>query len=146
MHESREYPAPDTQLNLELLSRWDTSKVRRYLLRNDLATEDEVTDLELEYKKFLAVNFLNPGVALPVSKPVDKMWHAHVLFTLDYARMCEMVAGRFLHHKPSESEGELHRLRENYLKNTLPLLRERFGELDERFWPTDGAICYSPCE
>jgi hypothetical protein len=32
---------------------------------------------------------------------MDDFWHAHILFTQDYAAMCQAVAGQFLHHRPS---------------------------------------------
>ena len=39
--------------------------------------------------------------AVPVDRRVDEFWHAHILFTQDYAAMCKAVAGQFLHHRPS---------------------------------------------
>lgn len=37
---------------------------------------------------------------------VDRMWHAFVLFTRDYAAFCERYFGVFLHHVPEDDSGD----------------------------------------
>jgi hypothetical protein len=51
---------------------------------------------------FLAACARNPGTRLAPSQEVDKGWHAFLLFTADYAEFCDRVAGRFIHHLPTE--------------------------------------------
>ncbi|GIF09939.1 glycine-rich domain-containing protein [Actinoplanes siamensis] len=38
------------------------------------------------------------------SELVDIGWHTFILYTVDYARFCDDVAGRFIHHVPNEDE------------------------------------------
>jgi len=37
---------------------------------------------------------------LPPSKEIDEFWHNHILDTQRYAKDCEAIFGRFLHHDP----------------------------------------------
>ena len=51
---------------------------------------------------FLAACARNTGSPLAPSDLVDIGWHTFVLHTRDYAAFCERIAGRFLHHVPTE--------------------------------------------
>ena len=43
----------------------------------------------------------NPGAKLsPPSDDADEIWHDLITCTKAYARICEKVAGRFIHHRP----------------------------------------------
>ncbi|MGH8905631.1 MAG: glycine-rich domain-containing protein [Egibacteraceae bacterium] len=44
----------------------------------------------------------NPGVPLSPSRLVDIGWHTFILHTREYAAFCQRVAGRFIHHTPTE--------------------------------------------
>ena len=73
-----------------------------------------------------------------MSKPVDEMWHAHILHTRDYENL-EKTIGRRIHHSPCVSDEELQELEEPYYENTIRMYAEVFGiEPDERYWPTSG--------
>jgi hypothetical protein len=39
---------------------------------------------------------------LAPSELVDIGWHAFVLCTQDYAQFCDQIAGRFIHHTPTD--------------------------------------------
>jgi hypothetical protein len=54
---------------------------------------------------FIAASGNLPGRCLTPSEPVDYGWHAFILHTVDYAAFCRRVAGRFVHHVPTD-EGE----------------------------------------
>ncbi len=55
---------------------------------------------ERELKRFLALVSLNDkGYGL--SGLIDTLWHTFILFTKLYARFCQEVAGRFIHHEPN---------------------------------------------
>jgi hypothetical protein len=41
---------------------------------------------------------------LAPSELVDIGWHTFVLYTRDYAEFCRQVAGRFLHHTPTDED------------------------------------------
>ncbi|HVK24272.1 MAG TPA: hypothetical protein VM677_23200 [Actinokineospora sp.] len=51
---------------------------------------------------FLGACAVNTGEPLSPSPLVDEGWHAFVLHTREYAEFCRMIAGRFLHHRPSD--------------------------------------------
>ena len=63
-------------------------------------TAQEWDAAELEYRRFLALKVMYPGIALVPSKLVDKIWHAHILDTRAYRDNCEKVFGRFIDHYP----------------------------------------------
>ncbi|MCT4357174.1 hypothetical protein M5362_29080 [Streptomyces sp. Je 1-79] len=54
---------------------------------------------------FLAAGARKPGQSLVPSELVDIGWHTWILHTVDYAEFCQRVAGRFIHHIPTD-EGE----------------------------------------
>tara|TARA_B100000214_G_scaffold213631_1_gene155235 strand:+ start:802 stop:1257 length:456 start_codon:yes stop_codon:yes gene_type:complete len=54
-----------------------------------------------EYRRFLILKMENPDVSMAPTGLMDKAWHAHILDTRRYARDCEAMFGRFLHHRPS---------------------------------------------
>ncbi|RSM47834.1 hypothetical protein DMA12_07640 [Amycolatopsis balhimycina DSM 5908] len=40
---------------------------------------------------------------LSPSKAVDIGWHTFILYTREYAEFCDRVAGRFIHHEPTDT-------------------------------------------
>ena len=82
-----------------------------------------------EYRKWLVLIALNKFGKLGMcSADVDKVWHAHILFTRKYAADCEALCGRFIHHQPTSEEEKLKRDRTS-AKNTRAALLEIFGEV-----------------
>lgn len=61
---------------------------------------EEWEKAEVEYRRFLQLKMLYPGVSLVPSKQVDKLWHAHILDTHAYREDCESLFGYFLDHYP----------------------------------------------
>lgn len=55
---------------------------------------------ELEYRRFLTLKRLYPGVDFVPNKLVDEFWHAHILDTKSYHADCAAVFGYYLHHYP----------------------------------------------
>lgn len=80
----------------------------------------------------------NPELLLSPSKAVDVGWHTFVLHTFDYAKFCEGVAGRFIHHNPVRTDdigtGAA-------LKRTMSALRRTGLRVDEELWRVDSADC-----
>ncbi|GGL22028.1 hypothetical protein Sme01_19930 [Sphaerisporangium melleum] len=95
---------------------WTTADVRRLIpetlltrLVNRIATEELVsTDyaerVMTQALAFLQACALNPTAALAPSKQVDVGWHTFILYTRDYVKFCDQVAGRFIHHCPTDEE------------------------------------------
>ncbi len=52
---------------------------------------------------FLVTCALNVGEPLSPSELVDVGWHTFILHTHDYARFCDRIAGRFIHHVPTDT-------------------------------------------
>jgi hypothetical protein len=61
---------------------------------------EECDDVEVEYKRFLALKRAYPDRDIVPNQPVDKFWHYHILDTVKYAEDCEVIFGHFLHHYP----------------------------------------------
>lgn len=133
---------PASLVDLNVLLNWDLARIKAKLVHDSVCTQERADAIEVQYKHYLAVSMSNPGLPAPISVEVDQMWHQHILFTRDYAAMCDRVCGRFIHHKPCESDEEQVRLSKDYQANTLPLMRQMFGEVDPAFWSADGAICW----
>lgn len=126
---------------------WDMTEVKKRLVHDDGITWEEADLLEREYKRFIALIVMNPGPRFPISKQVDPMWHAHLLFTRDYAAMCKMVNnGQFIHHQPMTSKVDAKEIRQIYFEHTLPEYQRVFGEPDSRYWPIEGFVhCSFKC-
>jgi len=65
-------------------------------------SREKAEAVEIEYRRFLILNSLHADDALGIvpSQEVDTFWHYHILDTMKYARDCDSVFGRFLHHFP----------------------------------------------
>ena len=83
------------------LNAWDMSLVKAHAVRKGVFAADEIDAVERDYKDFVAQSCVANSGAVTVTQRVDDFWHAHILFTQDYAAMCQTVAGQFLHHRPS---------------------------------------------
>lgn len=54
--------------------------------------------LEHEFKKFVALTLIEPGITFAPPGPVDMYWHFMILHTKEYKEFCERVWGCFQHH------------------------------------------------
>lgn len=63
---------------------------------------DEIMEQALA---FLAACAARPGAGLAPSEIVDIGWHTFILYTKPYAEFCQRVAGRFIHHNPTDVAG-----------------------------------------
>ncbi|MER5348968.1 hypothetical protein ABT093_01330 [Kitasatospora sp. NPDC002551] len=69
----------------------------------DQALAERVMDQALA---FLGACAANPDAGLSPSGLVDVGWHTFILHTRDYAKFCRSVAGRFLHHVPTDGRDD----------------------------------------
>jgi hypothetical protein len=74
--------------------------VARYTEEQRLPAE-VVREHERELKRYLVLCALDAEGAYGMNGPVDELWHTFITFTRDYARFCDEVAGRFIHHVPT---------------------------------------------
>lgn len=95
---------------------------------------------------FLGACGHNRGDPLAPSELVDIGWHAFILHTHDYAAFCDQVAGRFLHHIPTEpgTDGDVARAT---LVHTVTAIKRAGFVVDTDLWPAAGACtgCHNGC-
>ncbi len=121
--------------NIEVaVGMWDLTLVKQHAVKKGVFTAVEVDDAEREYKRFVVLSFL--GSPPPIGKPVDDMWHVHILFTQDYDGFCHATGGKFLHHRP----GILDEHHGNRPELNFDGYRRFWGEPDKKWW--DGS---QPC-
>jgi hypothetical protein len=91
-----------------------------------LADADRLVGL---YRCYLKLCVWYPEVPIVPSKPIDEVWHNHILDTAAYARDCQEVFGYFLHHFPylGLRGDEDVRLWHGAFARTCDLFREHFG-------------------
>lgn len=83
---------------------------------------------------FLLACAANVGPPLAPSELVDIGWHTFLLDTGEYAAFCDRVAGRFIHHVPTdnkpvgESPGDV-------FTRTVTAMRSLGFRLDDALWP-----------
>lgn len=136
---------------------WDLSLLREYLVSKGIFAAADVAAVEQEYKRFMVLNFIDDAV--PVSTRVDDYWHGHLLFSEDYAAMCEHVGGRFIHHRPyvllvalgikkpmpPAVQAGKHRglkvVQDVGMGAEFDPYRNRWGEPDPKWWSLAAACC-----
>ena len=92
---------------------------------------------------FLSACAANTGVPLSPSEAVDLGWHTFILHTKDYAQFCHRVAGRFIHHVPTdEADPAVQReAARATLVRTVEAIERRGFTADAALWPLSGAKC-----
>ena len=130
----------------EQIMGWDLSRPKAFLIHREGMDAEHVESLDLEYRRFLVMATTGTGKQLPISGPVDKLWHAHMLFSKDYAEMSRAACGRMIHHAPAVTNEEQATLKPLYFNGTLPLYAEMFeAEPPEHLWPRHQSVCVSSC-
>jgi hypothetical protein len=91
--------------------------------------------IEAAYKNYLTMLVKNQDDAedILLSEDVDEFWHTHILQTTKYARDCESVFGRFLHHEPHVGEvtAEDREKRAAMAEKTRRLYQKEFGSMQD---------------
>ena len=129
----------------EQLKNWDMSLIKRFCVDKGIYSAGEVDEAEDEYKKWLALAFVNlkRGRAISISATVDKFWHAHLLFTQNYISMCFAFNGAFMHHRPAILDDD-QSLQENYARFTVQEYKKHFGEMGP-MWDSVVCKCMNNC-
>lgn len=95
--------APATRDARSLLSNTEFDAVTRTVLRGNPGMENPLARrIVLDALKFVATAATRrpAGPGLAPSRVVDEGWHALILHTQTYARLCDRLGGRFVHHVP----------------------------------------------
>lgn len=102
----------------------------------DRATAERVLDQ--------AIAFLATGATatqpLGPSELVDIGWHTFILHTRDYEQFCHRIAGRFIHHEPTEPGGT-----GVPLSNAVNAMRASGFSIDTELWSKSSAPCTEKC-
>jgi hypothetical protein len=89
---------------------------------------------------FLQACALNPGAGLSPAWAIDIGWHTFILHTKEYAEFCERVAGRFIHHNPTDDADEKVG-KYGPVAATLAAMRGAGIPIDEDLWKAHAANC-----
>jgi len=97
--ESRALPLDDEHARkIKLL---DLARLRQKIAEKKAWAEERIAQAETEYARFLYLLAKYPvEIVIPWSEDLDEFWHQHILDTIQYARDCQAVFGRFIHHDP----------------------------------------------
>jgi len=142
----------------EIIAKAMSFSIERVLKRYD--DEEELSlaaarEHEQELKRFLALCAMNPETHYGMKGPIDKLWHTFIIFTRDYHLFCREVAGRYLHHEPTDEEAKRAGDSGESYKRFLNDYRIHFGEPPAHLWLKllepgdlsrgDGASCGNAC-
>ena len=66
---------------------------------------------EHDYRLFIQQCKLKPQSSNSPGRDADVVWHAHILFTRQYARDCQNYCGHFVHHNPLDGTDKCNDIR-----------------------------------
>jgi hypothetical protein len=96
--------ANDAKVHDYIYKRLNLREVRALVKDNTGWDKKTLDDAEDWYRNYLWLAYRNRRSRQPVGieRHADHFWHAHILDTEDYAKVCQKILGRrgFLHHKP----------------------------------------------
>jgi hypothetical protein len=127
------------------------SELHRRLVRriavDETMTEDLAGRILDQAVAFLCACAESHTRRLAPSELVDIGWHAFILHTREYAEFCQRIAGRFLHHVPTEpgdvgAQGEAARAT---LGRTVAAIERAGFVVDVELWPSVTGKCNDPC-
>jgi len=108
---------------------WDrlTARIAR---EHELSLDDasRVFDQTLGFLRLVA---LVPHTTYSPSPMVDKGWHTLILYTEEYAALCQSLAGRFIHHVPLDGPADP---LANNVARTVLAMRLHGLHVDEDLW------------
>lgn len=126
----------DRLLRLELDDPAAETPISKRLAAEHSWSDDETRRAIGEYKRFVYLT-QRAGFEVTPSRPVDLVWHEHLMHTQHYwATMCGEVLRNDLHHKPGQGgEADAGRLSDQYSR-TLDAYRAAFGfDPPADLWP-----------
>lgn len=145
MTTTREHDTVRAATARDLISAEEFTNVVATTLRDNEDMEQATAELiTVEALKFVATCAVTGGVGMRPSRAVDKGWHALILHTHIYERLCSRL-GRFVHHRPDQPE--LAGARTEALDHTQELMTEAGYEPERTLWlqASGAAECCDYC-
>jgi hypothetical protein len=108
---------------------------------------ERCAEVEVEYRRYLALSRAYPTRAIVPSRIVDTFWHYHILDTQAYAEDCQRIFGFFLHHYPyfgMRGLEDAQALGDAY-DQTLEVYERNFGLAPTDIWARSGAARCPNC-
>ena len=134
----------ETSASLELTNKGLVSSELWTRLVNRIVKEQEgMTQALAERIMDQALGFLRlcaekPGAFAP-SPLVDIGWHTFILYTKAYADFCDQLAGRFIHHNPTDEAGQKQEV--GVIARTVTTMKAHGINVDPMLWATTKADC-----
>lgn len=121
--------------------------VRRIVL-NQATSEDLAERIMDQALAFLGACAREHAEPLAPSEPVDIGWHQFILHTREYAAFCQRIAGRFLHHVPTESgDADAHgEPAHATLVRTVSAIKAAGFTVDPTLWQQDTITSCTGCK
>ncbi len=114
---------------LERLDGFEAPYLEEKLLKEDkFKSKEEYNHAFNEFKKYIFLSATAKNDIGMISPEVDSVWHQYILFTAHYARFCQDMFGRFIHHVPETSYTKSSR---DSGRNFIRAYQEVFGEVPE---------------
>lgn len=107
-------------------------------------SKETASNAELWYRRFLQIVLKYPDIRPVPNNQIDDFWHQHILDTRAYARDCEVIFGRFIHHNPYFGLNGDAAERDACYDRTNELYKSEFGE-DCLSGRGEGRNCTPPC-
>lgn len=90
---------------------------------------------------FLELCAAHPGHRFVPSRKVDLGWHAFLMYTREYREFCGRVAGRFIHHEPTD-DGTKPRVAD--ANRTIAFMKKRGIPFRAEVWLRQGSGSCDP--
>lgn len=112
----------------KLLPELDLDNIVKKVATENNWSKDRALDVETQYRAFLKLNQMYPGVEFAPNSEIDEIWHTHILDTQKYAQDCDRLFGAILHHIPSYGDQpEEKNILNTIAENTQRLFKDNFG-------------------
>ena len=95
--------SPEQIEMMRTLEAYDLWFVEERLERKGLVPASDLSGAVIEFKRYMALVGLGYRGLGMLSREVDEVWHACILFTQEYAAFCQTAIGNFVHHVPVTS-------------------------------------------
>ncbi|GAA4003308.1 hypothetical protein GCM10022247_25230 [Allokutzneria multivorans] len=114
------------------------NRLARRIVIEHRTTLSEAEAIMSDALAFLAACARNSGTPLSPSPRVDLGWHTFLLHTQDYEQFCDRLAGRFLHHVPTDDQ---HDNAHDGLDRTVRAIQDAGFTVEPSLWASASAQC-----